>query len=142
MDFVPLYNFTNYIDAHIILGKLEAEGIDCWLKDENTVNIMPVWTNAVGGIKLMVAEDQVERSRELLLAMEAERKSHFLCPKCGSNNIELVSTPRKASNWLSALLSFSFGSYAIAPGKVYHCFDCGHEAEALQAINDPMTNDQ
>ncbi len=33
----------------------EEEGINCWLKDENTVTIDPILTNAIGGIKLMVA---------------------------------------------------------------------------------------
>lgn len=133
MNFIPLYNFTNYIDAHIVLGQLHAAGIDCWLKDEHTVHLIPVWTNAVGGIKLMVAEDQAEQGRALLEGIERQRKSHFRCPKCGSNNVELVSTPRKPSNWLSALVSFSFGSYAIAPDKAYHCFSCGHEAEEMPA---------
>jgi predicted RNA-binding Zn-ribbon protein involved in translation (DUF1610 family) len=131
MDFISLQNFTNYIDAHIVLGKLEGAGIDCWLKDENTVNLMPIWTNAVGGIKLMVAEAQAQQARELSQEIEQERKSHFRCPKCGSNNIELVSTPRKPSNWLTAIISASLGSYAIAPDKVYHCFNCGHEAEEM-----------
>jgi predicted RNA-binding Zn-ribbon protein involved in translation (DUF1610 family) len=139
MNFVPLYNFANYIDAHIVLGKLESEDISCWLKDEHTVTVNPIWTNAVGGIKLMVAEAQVERARELLIGIEAERKSHFRCPQCGSNNIELVSTPRKTSNWLSAIVSFFLGSFAIAPDKVYHCFACGHEAEAMDApVNESL----
>lgn len=133
MNFIPLFNFSNYIDAHIILGKLQAENINCWLQDEHTVSINPIWTNAVGGIKLMVAKEDEERAALLLQEMEAERKNNFKCPKCGSNNIELVSTPRKASNWVSALLSFSVGSYAIATGKVYHCFSCGYEANDMSA---------
>jgi hypothetical protein len=45
---------------------MEEEGISCWLKDENTVTLNPIWTQAVGGIKLMVAATQVERAREIL----------------------------------------------------------------------------
>lgn len=128
MNFVPVQVYQNYIDAHIIKGRLEEANINCWLKDEHTVTTNPIWTNAVGGIKLMVAEVQVTRALSLLEEFEAERKNSQACEKCGSHNIERVSTPRKASNWFSALASFFFGDYAIAVDKVYHCFDCGHES--------------
>ena len=37
MDFVLVESFTNYIEANIVLGNLESQGINCWLKDENTI---------------------------------------------------------------------------------------------------------
>lgn len=127
MNFVPVNYYVNYIDAHIAKGQLEDEGIECWLKDENMVTINPFLTNAVGGIKLMVAEQDLERTKELLQLIDHERRNHFLCPKCSSNNVELVSTPRKASNWIGAVFGFMFGDYAVAVDKVYHCFECGNE---------------
>ena len=44
------------------MGRLKEEGIECWLKDENTVTIDPIIANAVGGIKLMVEEEKAEAS--------------------------------------------------------------------------------
>lgn len=128
MNFVPVQVYQNYIDAHIAKGQLEEAGISCWLKDEHTVTTNPIWTNAVGGIKLMVAESAQGEARQVLEQIAQEKRSRLVCAKCGSHNIEYVSTPRKASNWLSAFVSFFFGDYAIAPDKVYHCFDCGHES--------------
>ena len=66
MEFVILDVFDNYIDAHIKKGRLEEQGIICWLKDENTVTIDPLLAIAVGGIKLMVADHQLERARDIL----------------------------------------------------------------------------
>ncbi|MFN2458855.1 MAG: DUF2007 domain-containing protein [Chitinophagaceae bacterium] len=68
MEFVLLRNFDNYIDAHIVKGRLEAEGIHCWLKDEHLSALIvdPVLTNAIAGIKLMVAQDHIERAIEVL----------------------------------------------------------------------------
>lgn len=66
MEFVVLDVYDNYIPAHITMGRLEAEGIICWLKDENTVTIDPLLAIAVGGIKLMVAKHQEERARDIL----------------------------------------------------------------------------
>ena len=127
MDFVIIRSFDNYVSAHIAMGRLEEDGIKCWLKDENTVTIDPILTNAVGGIKLMVANSGAERAITILRTIDSEQKALHPCPKCGSLNIELVSTPRKASNWLSVLVGFFITSYAMPVDKVYHCFDCGHE---------------
>lgn len=129
MDFIPVQSYSNYIDAHIIMGRLEEEGIHCWLKDENTVTIDPILTNAVGGIKLMVAKDQAERAGEILALLETNRKKKISCPGCGSHNIEFVTTPRKPGNWFSALLGFLVLSFAMPVEKVYHCFNCGQEFE-------------
>lgn len=131
MNFVLVQTYQNYIDAHIAKGQLEEAGIDCWLKDEHTVTTNPMWTNAVGGIKLMVVAHQQEAAKAALLQLLEEKRMRMACIKCGSHNVEYVSTPRKASNWLTAIGSFIFGNYAIAPDKVYHCFDCGHESEEV-----------
>jgi predicted Zn-ribbon and HTH transcriptional regulator len=129
MDFVILQSFNNYMDAHLLMGRLESEGIECWLQDENTVTINPVWTNAVGGIKLLVKKEDAFHARQILWEIETNRKQAIECPKCKGHNIELVSTPRKASNWFSAVFTFFIGDYALTVDKVNHCFDCGHEFE-------------
>lgn len=127
MDFVLLRSFDNYVDAHIALGRLEEEGIRAWLKDENTVTIDPILTNAVGGIKLMVPAVQAERAAAILRTQENTFKQQHPCPKCGSRNMEKVTSPRKASNWFSALIGLFVTSYAMPVEKVFHCFDCGYE---------------
>jgi len=66
MDFVLLCAYTNYIEAHIVMGRLEQENIRCFLQDEYTVTIDPILTNAIGGIKLMVARAQAERAIQIL----------------------------------------------------------------------------
>jgi predicted RNA-binding Zn-ribbon protein involved in translation (DUF1610 family) len=127
MEFVVLNSYINYVEAHVAKGVLEEEGIQSWLKDENTVTIDPILTNAVGGIKIMVAKPDAQRAWEILTTLKKEQQASVACPKCGSHNIELVSTPRKASNWFTSIVTFFLGSYAIAADKVYHCFDCTHE---------------
>lgn len=127
MNFIPVWSYDNYVSAHIAMGRLEEEGFRCWLKDENTVTIDPILTNAVGGIKLMVAETQAKRAWELLKLLQREHAALIACPKCGSHNIEAVSTPRKASNWASALIGLFFTNYALPVETVNHCFDCGNE---------------
>jgi Putative prokaryotic signal transducing protein len=66
MRFVNIRSFDNYIPAHIAMGRLLEEYVNCYLQDENSVTIDPFLSNAIGGIKLMVAEAQAERALELL----------------------------------------------------------------------------
>ena len=127
MNFVILQSFNNYLDAHLLMAKLESEDIQCWLQDENTVTLYPILTNAVGGIKLFVNKNDLSRARQIFWEVENNRKKTIECPKCKGHNIELVSTPRKAANWFSAILTFFLGDYALAVDKVNHCFDCGNE---------------
>lgn len=131
MQYKLLATFDNYIPAHIAMGCLKESDIECWLKDENTVTINPVWGNAVGGIKLMVEEGQFDAARNILYELNKEYQEKHACTRCGSSNIQLVSSPRQTSNILTALTSFFLGSYAVASHKVYHCFDCGHEYDKV-----------
>ena len=124
MEFVQIAVFDNYMDAHIAMGQLEESGVRCWLKDENTLATNPMWNQALGGIKLMVAEEDLEDAKTLLVQYKDAREK-ITCPACGSTNVELVTTPKKASNWFFALLG------SVGAEKVYHCFNCGHETETL-----------
>ncbi|HET6767795.1 MAG TPA: DUF2007 domain-containing protein [Chitinophagaceae bacterium] len=127
MEFVIVQSFNNYVDAHLLMTRLESENIECWLQDENTVTIYPIWTNAVGGIKLLVKKEDFDRASEIFKESENNRRQAIECPNCKGHNTELVSSPRKVTNWLSVLLTYSFMGYPVGVDKVSHCFDCGHE---------------
>ncbi len=123
------------MDAHLLMSRLESEDIECWLQDENTVTINPILTNVVGGIKLMVKKEDSQRAFEIFRESENNRKQAVECPNCKGHNTELVSTPRKASNWISAIFGFIFANYAMPADQVNHCFDCGHEFENSKETN-------
>ena len=125
MEFVVLQSFSNYVDAHILMGRMEEEGIRCWLKDEHTVTIDPILTNALGGIKLMVRREQYERAAALLNEYLAEKRKNSACPVCGSNDIEFVTSPRKLSNWLGALAGTFLGDLALGINCKYRIGEVG-----------------
>lgn len=66
MTLVTIATFSSYFDAHLIKGRLEHEGVSCFIKDENTVSINPMYDIAMGGIKLQVPENEVDTAREIL----------------------------------------------------------------------------
>ena len=48
------------------MGMLQAAGINCHLKDEYTITIDPLLSPALGGMKLMVEEADLQQARALL----------------------------------------------------------------------------
>jgi hypothetical protein len=120
----------NYVDANIILGRLKNEGVDCWLKNENTATIMPIWNTAIGGIQLMVNAAQTEKASYILKVIEEERKQQVSCPACGGNDVEFINTIRKPVNWFSAAVTFILGDLALMPEQRFHCFTCKKEWKA------------
>jgi hypothetical protein len=130
MDYLLLRSFENYISASITLARLDEEGITCYLKDEYTVTIDPILSNAVGGIKLMVHPADFEEATRLLAGFDKDYRESLSCPKCGSSDIEYISKPG-IKTWATAILSWFFSSYALASEQVYHCYACEFEFRDL-----------
>lgn len=136
MSFIPVRSFTNYIDAHILLGRLKDEGLNCWLRNEATTTIIPIWTTALGGIEVMVAQKELQKAQHVLTKIAEEKKVSRICPQCFSHDVEYINTMRKPVNWLSAAITFFLGDFAIMPEQRYHCFHCSAEFEKpLEASN-------
>ena len=66
MKAVNVATFDTIIDANISMGRLQAEGIPCWLADEHIVQTDMLYSPAIGGIKLQVSEEWAEQAREIL----------------------------------------------------------------------------
>jgi len=65
-DFVTIKTFTYATELAIIRGRLESEGIECFVKDELTIQMNPFYSNAIGGIKLQVKKDDAVKAIEIL----------------------------------------------------------------------------
>jgi hypothetical protein len=58
--------FYNLHEADIALGLLESCGVDCFLCDEHMHRVHPLATDMIGGVRLQVAEHDLELAKELL----------------------------------------------------------------------------
>jgi putative signal transducing protein len=67
-QYVTILSIPYPQQVYIIKGRLESEGIECFVKDELTVQTNPVWSYAVGGVKLQVKEEDVEAATKILEA--------------------------------------------------------------------------
>ena len=134
MELVTIQSFDNFFSANIQLTRLRAAGVECYLKDEYTVTIDPLLSNAIGGIKLLVRKSEERDVRKLLREMNEEADSKLLCPQCGSHKFILV-PKRSAENLLAAISTWLFSAYAVSAENVYQCTDCGYESETLPEEN-------
>jgi len=128
---VEIGNFPTPIDGAMAQARLEGAGIDAVLFDTELATSW-VYTNALGGVRLMVAAENEEAARALLAAdanslavndaaavpdedQIALDHPETWCPDCHSKDVEtLREAPR---GWLARLFN---------PGPALHCRACGH----------------
>jgi len=115
------------LESDAIQMKLEAEGIESFTEGEMTIAVDPLLSNAIGGIRIFVAEADAGQALEVVKQFrEEERESHALrartCPECGGENGQVIRRPL----WFGFLLVLSLGVIALLyPWPQYVCPDCG-----------------
>lgn len=133
--------YYSSIEANIIRSRLEDSEFSCFLADENISTINPLYNQAVGGIKLIVFERDVEAINDLLAQdysiqnesdyneYTPEEKIRVSCKNCNSINVSYgLATKPKPRGW-SKIISFLLFYSPFMAEKCYHCYDCGHEFE-------------
>lgn len=126
-------------DAYMAKNVLEAEELPVFLKDEFSVQVNNFYSNALGGVKLQVKEEDKEKALEILrdagflstengMTPKNHKKESFqkkfskICPYCDSQEV----SPKKRLGLLFAI-SYFIGVALPFAKSTYHCFDCGKE---------------
>ena len=118
-------------EALLAKGSLESAGIECSLGDDNMVRLDWFYSNAIGGIKLLVDQDDLEAAEQLLTQpipehFEVSEIGDFeqpLCPKCGSLDVNFRELDPAA--YLSLAVSFPIPFHRQA----WRCRSCNAEWE-------------
>jgi len=69
-DLVTLTHCDQLIAAQLLCGRLDAEGIECFIPDEHVANQTWHLSRAIGGIRVQVRQSDLERA-QLVLAEPA-----------------------------------------------------------------------
>lgn len=121
-SYVIIARFENALDAEILRGRLVSEGIEAHLKDETTVNMNWTWSNAIGGVKVLVRESDAEQALQLIAPSAQEEKDDEgwgSCPQCSSRKLRLQLNRRWTNlSWLLLGLPLFF------PKREYYCQSC------------------
>lgn len=65
-DFITVAVFDYAHELIIIRSRLESEGVECKTVDELTVQVNPLYSQAIGGIKLQVKKSDAIQAIEIL----------------------------------------------------------------------------
>ncbi len=149
MSLTTIAHYDQTALAHIAQAKLEAEGIDSTLLDENTTNWFWHYSVATGGIRLQVNEADVSRAQEILQS----RDEHVVevtarvedeppkCPKCQSEHVQRrrFTWPTLLAALFTILLAALILGFLTTCGLMFvlllvgywrmprwQCNDCGH----------------
>jgi Putative prokaryotic signal transducing protein len=92
---IVLRSFPNSLEAHMAKAQLAAEGIEAVLHDEHIVALNWLYSDAMGGIKLLVLAEDVAAARECLNAVGVrattnEVEPDMICSHCGGQLGPLV----------------------------------------------------
>ncbi len=80
--------YTTPIEADVVRNRLEAAGIQAFLGDEFSVGWLWHLGTALSGVKVLVAESDLPRAREILQELEPQVEDRpsptWSCSKCGA----------------------------------------------------------
>lgn len=124
MKLIVLQRFDNYFFANITYTKLQDAGIDCFLRDENTVTVDPLISNAIGGIKLEVEESQFELAVELMKGAEAAYLNDINCPYCKKTGLTAEEKINKPETFWGKLKNQIAYGQTETYSKKYRCQHC------------------
>lgn len=62
---VPVATLSDIVEAYMLKGMLESEGLTVFIFDEHAAAYTPF---VIGGMRLMVKESELERAKEVLQA--------------------------------------------------------------------------
>ena len=68
--FQTVFSSISPMDCHILKLRLETDGIHCFIYDENMVWVNPFYANAIGWVKLKVAEEQYELAMKIIESLK------------------------------------------------------------------------
>ncbi|RKR10429.1 putative signal transducing protein [Flavobacterium sp. 90] len=130
-NFKLVKSFQYSSEAQIFSGKLESEGIEVYLRDNNIVDSNPIWSNAVGGVKLFVKSEDFEKANIILSDISQfsfdENNRLLKCPNCGAEEIEMVTTIRDNKTFFAFLFSLLFVLLPLYAKHRYKCNKCKFE---------------
>jgi Putative prokaryotic signal transducing protein len=147
MELITIKTFDGAIEAHILRTRLESEGIQCFIFDENTVTMNPLFNFAVGGIKLKINESDREKALEIIESIEetpitGEDDVPIECPNCQSTDLYSGYRSMKGTwGFLSAIVSFFFMVFPIYYKTLYKCKECDTEFKIYSSENQSAKTD-
>lgn len=105
-NFVTIANFSQEWEVYMLSSALEAEGVRCFTHSHTMLNVRHVVSDTIGGIDLLVHQDDLEEAQRILKKVNYIREGKVnldviykdkryqkvigFCPKCDENTVYRV----------------------------------------------------
>lgn len=128
--FKTIQVFDNIVDAKLFTSKLESEGIRCYFENESVMNLDPLLNFAVGGIKVMVEEEDYDVALEYVKAYSTrpivlENGETLTCPNCHSDQIQGgYSKIDDAKSFIGVIIGLMLLVIPFLQRDKYNCTQC------------------
>lgn len=94
-ELVTIATYSDPMFAHIAQARLEAEGIESYLINENLAGMHWLYSSALGGVKLQVRRVDVAQAGAIMEEIQSKqevktaqaRSVELTCPECESSNV-------------------------------------------------------
>lgn len=142
MKTIRLTTCVDAMQAHILQGALENEGITSVLHNENFSTLLPGFSNIMGaGVQIFVLESDYDRALAIIEKNEPQAKKY--CPFCGSDDICIGLGKRK---YTKAFFAFLSAFFLVTPmGNIRatcQCKQCKAEFDVPAETHDPISTEQ
>jgi len=114
---VEIASFSYPHEAHIAKASLESANIPVFITDEYTINMQWLYSNALGGVRLLVPRAYEIEAKELIskdFTSNLEEEIHIesvACSSCGSTDVEAYTIGKKPAFLVFLLLGFPLFFY-------------------------------
>ena len=124
MTYKQIASYDNFLLANMTLGLLQENNVNCYLKDENIVTVDPLLSPAIGGIKLLVEENDFADAEGLIKDAEAAYLKEIPCPNCKSLSLVVEEkTDNPTGFWEKLKNQVAYGQTSTY-SKMYRCNNC------------------
>lgn len=118
-NYTILAVFEFSTEAQLIKVKLDSEGIETMLMDEKTIDSDPSISPAIGGVKLLVLNDDLEKASKIYNEVRRYRKDDegnpIHCSNCNSTKILVAEAQRQ---------NFFYMLFPFFESRKFICNDC------------------
>lgn len=131
MNFKLIASYDNYMLANMTMGLLTENDIKCQMKDEHIVTMDPLLNHAVGGIKLLVEENDFDRAVALMKEAENDHLKDIACPRCKSHSLVVEEKTNNPTDFWGKLKNQVLYGQPSTYSKGYRCTACKKYFEEL-----------
>ena len=126
MNFKLIATYDNYMLANMTMGLLTENDIKCQMKDEHIVTVDPLLNPAIGGIKLLVEENDFDRAVALMKEAENNYLKDIACPHCKNRSLTVEEKTNNPTDFWGRLKNQVLFGQTSTYSKGYRCTSCNN----------------